>query len=290
MGWKPVVNQSFGYSSGSAALWCGPGFCAAACSLCYSGKSSLLLVTFVSLKEVLPNEHISHYTKSILLWNCWAQHNKKRGRPSLLWGTWQKWQRTVAHKWTQELGGTSPNDCTWIYRCGFLLSVLSLYSVHFFSLYDLLTIVTNMRRLTGPTCYTHPPRCSASFVIQTQLQQFAKDSKTRSFLPLFIFQHLSSNELMLCWNTCLQLQQDVHSAQFYAVSQPSLRWTGSKRLIMGATSDRKALYVYFKQIINSYSSVLTTWSSFFSILKFTSTICLKNCRLELQNFLKLHRF
>lgn len=78
----------------------------------------------------------------------------------------------------------------------------------FYFLDDLLTIVTNMRRLTGPPCQTHPSQCSASFVIQTQLQQFAKDFKTLSFLPLFIFQHLSSNEPMLCWNTCLQ---DVHS-------------------------------------------------------------------------------
>lgn len=65
----------------------------------------------------------------------------------------------------------------------------------------------------------------------------------------------------------------------------SLRWRSPKRLIMGATSERKVLYVYFKQIINSYWSVLTTWSlAFFLILKFKSTICLKNCRLGLRIF------
>lgn len=44
-----------GYSSSSAGLWCGPGFCAAARSLELFRESSLLLVTSVSLKEVLPN-------------------------------------------------------------------------------------------------------------------------------------------------------------------------------------------------------------------------------------------
>lgn len=37
--WKPVINQSDVCFSGSPALWCGLGFCAAARSLCYSGKT-----------------------------------------------------------------------------------------------------------------------------------------------------------------------------------------------------------------------------------------------------------
>lgn len=98
-------------------------------------ESSLLLVTFVSLKEVLPNV-TSVITQNPFYCEIAELSTTKKGavnRSSVLWGTWQKWQRTVAHKWTQEPGGTSPDDCTWIYRCGFLLSMLSLYSVHSFS-------------------------------------------------------------------------------------------------------------------------------------------------------------
>lgn len=70
--------------------------------------------------------HKIHFTVKLL---SSARQKGAENRPSVLWGTWQKWQRTVG---AQEPGGTSPDDCTWIYRCGFLLSMLSLYSVHFF--------------------------------------------------------------------------------------------------------------------------------------------------------------
>lgn len=156
----------------------------------------------------------------------------------------------------------------------------------FYFLDDLLTIVTNMRRLTGPPCQTHPSQCSASFVIQTQLQQFAKDFKTLSFLPLFIFQHLSSNEPMLCWNTCLQ---DVHSLLrcFTTISAQESETAdhGStfrkKSSVCAFQANNKFLLICFDDLESSF---------FFFNLKLKSTIYLKNCRLGLQIYSKLHRF
>lgn len=71
----------------------------------------------------------------------------------------------------------------------------------------------------------------------------------------------------------------------------SLRWRSPKRLIMGATSEREVLYVYFKQIINSYWSVLTTWSlAFFFYLKIQIDYLPKELSVGVANFPNLYRF
>lgn len=70
MVWKAVINQSDGCSSSSAVLWCGPGFCAAARSLCYSGKAHFCWSPLCLWKKCFLMSHQSlheiHFTVKLL--------------------------------------------------------------------------------------------------------------------------------------------------------------------------------------------------------------------------------